>query len=189
MPTCPSCRDEYEPGTTTCPSCDVALVDGDGPMPAQVDGLLGTFHPLVVPLVTQVLAHRRIAHDVLGDDEGVEVIVDRAFRDDLRAEFLVNWAAVVGRLEVEERAVVVERGGAHPGWFDAPTASWVDRAGRLQVDSGEHDEAMQEAGRLWGPTMVALGSVTGIFGWYAQDSATLLIFGGAIAVTGLLLPR
>ena len=191
MPTCPSCHDQYDvDGPDHCAACDVALVPDDAELPARVDRLLGRFHVAVVDRVTAILSRRGIAHEVVpaGEDRA-EVIVDRAHRDDLRAELAVNWNGIVSSLD---REVVVEIRGAgapQPGWFDAPTSAWVDRQGRLQVDAGDDEEAMAEAGRLWGPTLMVLGVVVGLFGWYGQDSSPLLVLGLAMAALGVFLPR
>ncbi len=190
MPICPRCDDEYEPGVATCAACGVPLLADEQADAPRVDRLLGTFHPEVVERVTELLEWRGIAHEVVAlSDDRVEVVVDRAWRDDVRAELAVNWSEVVGALDIEVRVAVVEAGGTQPGWYDAPTTAWVDRAGRLQVDAGDDEEALAEAGRLWGPSLVAIGAVVGLFGWYAQDSAALLVLGGATVLVGLFLPH
>jgi hypothetical protein len=189
MPICPSCYDEYDEGTTVCATCGVPLVADDAPLPPRVDRLLGTFHPILAERIEGLLLRRGIAHTAVPLDDRVEVVVDRDFRDDLRAELAVNWVALVNGLDLEDRAAVVAAGGEHPGWFDAPIGAWIDREGRLQVDAGPDEEALADAGRLWGPTLLVIGVVVGLFGWYGQDSAFLLLVGIVTAVIGLLLPR
>lgn len=190
MPTCPSCHDEYTAGATTCVSCHVPLLADDAELPPRVDRLLGVFHVAVVDRVTAILARRGILHaSVPAGDDRVEVVVDRDFRDDLRAELAVNWQGIVGQLDPEEMAEVVSAGAPQPGWFDAPASAWVDREGRLQVDPGADEEAMAEAGRLWGPTLLVIGVVVGLFGWYGQGSSGMLVLGLALTGLGLFLPR
>lgn len=191
MPTCPSCHDQYDvDGPDRCATCDVPLVPDDVDLPPQVDALLGTFHVAVLDHVTAILARRGIAHDTVpaGEDRA-EVLVDRDHRDDLRAELAVNWSGIVGSLDREVVVELMQARAPQPGWFDAPTSAWVDRQGRLQVDAGGDEDAMAEAGRLWGPTLVVIGVVVGLFGWYGQDSSALLVLGLGMAGLGLFLPR
>lgn len=190
MPTCPSCHDEYRAGATTCASCRVPLLADDAELPPRVDRLLGVFHVAVVDRVTDLLGRRGIAHETVpAGDERVEVVVDRDFRDDLRAELAVNWHEIVAQLDSEVKVEVLSARAPQPGWFDAPVSAWVDRDGRLQVDPGADEEAMADAGRLWGPTLVVIGVVVGLFGWYGQGSSGLLVMGLAVAGLGLFLPR
>jgi hypothetical protein len=188
VPVCPRCHDEYRDGVVECATCGVPLAPDAAPLPPRVDRLLGTFHPVVAERVLTMLGRRRILHDTVAADGRVEIIVDRRFRDDLRAELAVNWSQIVGNLDADAMYEVLASGGTQPGWFDAPTSSWVDREGRLQVDPGDDEEAMADAGRLWGPTLVAIGAVVGLFGWYGQDSVALLLLGIVMVVVGLLLP-
>lgn len=190
MPTCPSCLDQYDDGVDRCHACGVPLVPDDAELPAQVDRLLGTFHVAVVDRVLAILSRRGIAHEAVPvDHDRVEVVVDRTFRDDLRAELAMNWEGIVASLDREVVADMALAGAPQPGWFDAPTSAWVDRDGRLQVDAGGDEEAMEEAGRLWGPTLVVIGVVVGLFGWYGQGSSALLVLGLCMAGLGLFLPR
>lgn len=190
MPVCPSCHDEYTEKAEVCASCGVPLIPDGEALPPRVDRLLGTFHPLVADRVTAVLSRRAIAHEALPTDaDRVEVLVDRDFRDDLRAELAVNWDGIVASLDPDDRAVLAGSGARQPGWFDAPTSAWVDRDGRLQVDAGDDEEDLAEASRLWGPTLVVIGVVVALFGWYGQSSEVLLVVGLAMAGIGLFLPR
>jgi hypothetical protein len=188
MPNCPSCADEFEVGVTRCPACGVPLLPEGADPPPSIDALLGTFHPLVAVRLSTMLAGRRIPHEVVPGDGRHEVLVDRTHRDDLRAELLVSWTDLVGRMDTEEMYEVIAGGGSQPGWFDAPSGGWVDRAGRLQVGGTSDEEHLTDARRLWGPTLVALGAIIGLFGWYGQSSTTLLVAGGGMVVLGLLLP-
>jgi hypothetical protein len=188
MPTCPTCADEFEPGMRRCPACGAPLIPDGADPPPRVDALLGTFHPLVALRLSTMLSGRRIAHEVVPADGRHELVVDRAHRDDLRAELLVNWTDIVGRMATDEMYEVIAAGGRQPGWYDAPEGSWVDRTGRLQVEGTTDEQHLDDARRLWGPTLVALGAVIGLFGWYGQSSASLLLVGGGMVVLGLLLP-
>ena len=191
MPTCPSCHDQYDAdGPDRCVSCDVPLIPDDQPLPPRVDRLLGTFHVALEDQLRGILERRGIAHSIVpaGEDR-IEVVVDRTYRDDLRAELAVNWNGIVGSLDREVVVDLLRAGAPQPGWFDAPTSAWVDRQGRLQVDAGDDEEAMADAGRLWGPTLVVIGAVVGLFGWYGQSSGALLVLGLAMVGLGLVLPR
>ena len=190
MPTCPRCHDEYTSQVEVCASCGVRLVPDDVALPPRVDRVLGTFHPLLVGRITAMLERRRIAHQTMpaGDDR-VEVLVDREHRDDLRAELTVNWDGIVNSLDVDDRTEVVTSGARQPGWFDAPTSAWVDRQGRLQVDTGDEEDAIADASRLWGPSLVVIGVVVGLFGWYGQSSSGLLVLGLLMAGVGMFIPR
>lgn len=190
MPTCPQCHDEYTEGVAACPTCAVPLVPDGAELPPRVDRVLGTFHPLVLDRVLSLLQRRGIAHEALpaGEDR-VEVVVDRDFRDDLRAELALNWDGIVASLDVEERTELAAARHRQPGWADAPTSAWVDREGRIQVDAGRDEEELADASRLWGPTLVVLGGVIGLFGWYGQSSNVLLVLGLVMAGVGMFLPR
>lgn len=190
MPTCPQCHDEYTDDVGVCSTCGTGLVADGEELPPRVDRRLGTFHPLIVERITAMLERRGIAHQALpaGEDR-VEVVVDRDFRDDLRAELAVNWDGIVASLDIDERTEVVATRAHQAGWFDAPTSAWVDREGRVQVDSGPDEDDLADASRLWGPTLVVLGIVIGLFGWYGTSSTVLLVAGLAMAGVGMFLPR
>lgn len=190
MPTCPSCHDEYRDDATTCTSCGVPLVGDAVELPPRVDRLLGVFHVDVVDRVTAMLVRRGIAHEaVTSGEDRVEVVVDRDFRDDLRAELAVNWHGIIESLDRDVMVEVLRARAPQPGWFDAPASAWVDRDGRLQVDPGGDEEDMAEASRMWGPTLLVIGIVVGLFGWYGQDSSALLVLGLGLTGLGLFLPR
>jgi hypothetical protein len=136
--------------------------------------------------VVQLLAHRHIAH-VRGDrDDDVEVLIDRAWRDDLRAELALTWGQIVHALPAEQTVTVLGLGGASPGWYDAPQGGWVDRAGRLVVDD---DERKDGEVRLAGPALTVVGAVLLLMGWYVGADAVVVVAGVALTVFGLLLPR
>jgi hypothetical protein len=188
---CPDCRDEYEAGVAECADCHVPLVPSDRPLPPRVDALLGTFHPAVAEQVTGMLTRRRIAAEQLRVDDRVEIIVDREWRDELRAELVVNYPDLVGRLPTEERYELLAAGGSQPGWFDAPRGAWIDRQGRLQVDPTEDEQAEADATRTVGPTLLTLGAVLALFGWYAGGShqEAVVLLGIAMVVGGVFSPR
>lgn len=190
---CPVCRDEYETGVTTCADCDVALVPADAPVQPRVDSHLGTFHPAVAAQVSSLLDHRRIAFDeVPAGEDRIAVVVDREWRDELRAELVVTWSDLVGRLPEEEMYDVLGAGGAQPGWYDAPRGAWIDRAGRLQVDPTEDEQIAADQRRLLGPALVAAGVVLLLLGWYGTGATTRALaglLGVLLIVGGLLVPR
>lgn len=189
---CPVCHDEYEPDVVRCADCDVPLLAGDAPLPARVDALLGTFHPVVAERILALVAHRGIAADAVPADGRVEVIVDREWRDDLRAELVVSWADLVARLPDEERGEVVALGGPQPGWHDPPRGAWIDRQGRLQVDPTDDEVEEADASRVVGPALLAIGVVLLLFAWYeggGSSRAIAVVLGlGSIGV-GLFVPR
>jgi hypothetical protein len=116
----------------------------------------------------------------------VEVLVDRQWRDDLRAELALTWAQIVHALPAEQTVTVLGLGGASPGWYDAPEGGWVDRAGRLVVD----DERTSDGEvRLAGPALTVVGAVLLLMGWYTGADAVVVLAGVALTVFGLLLPR
>lgn len=193
---CPVCGDEYQPGVTQCVDCEVALTDDPGaPAPEAVpdDELLGRFHPRAAEPVVALLERRRIRHETFPLDDEVEVVVDGDYRDDLRAELLVNWSELVGRIPQDEVWDVLAEGGNLPGWRDAPEAAWVDRDGRMQV-ADEQEDVERDATRVVGPGLVTAGIVLVVLGWFASgtldNTATLLVVVGiGSAVLGLFLPR
>lgn len=190
MPTCPRCRDEYVDGVDTCPSCGVPTVPDDQPLPPQVDRVLGTFHPLLAARVQAILDRRGIAYDALPlEGDRVEVVVDREFRDDLRAELAVNWQGLVSSLDADDMYAVLGAGGTQPGWYDAPQSAWIDREGRLQVEAAGHEEDEAEARRVYGPMLVVLGAILALFGWYAGASETFVLLGVMMVAVGVFLPR
>lgn len=189
MPICPRCRDEYEDGVATCADCDLPLVPHDAPIPPRIDAVLGTFHRAAATPVLAVLDRRGIAHKAVpaGEDR-VEIVIDREFRDDLRAELAVNWGGLVASLPEEERAVVRRSGGEQPGWFDAPRGAWMDNQGRLQVERTEREELEEDARRTVGPTLAVLGIVMIIFGWWG-DSDIAVVLGIGLLGVGVFVPR
>lgn len=214
---CPVCRDEFEPGIATCPDHGAVLVPEvtDVATAPRADALLGRFHPDVADVLLALLRRRGIAHEVLhlGDTpvttgpgelgldadpvrapatsaDGVEIVVDEEHRDDLRAELVVNWQELVSGLPEERMYAVLREGGNLPGWRNAPTSSWVDREGRLQVSFDEED-AEADAGRVLGPALALLGVFLILIGWYAGANWETLayVLGGTALVSGLIVPR
>lgn len=198
---CPVCHDEYEPDVVRCVDCDVPLLAGDVPLPPRVDALLGTFHPALADRIQALVSHRGIAAEAVpapspGDDppgarDRVEVIVDREWRDDLRAELVVSWSDLVGRLPEEDRLEVVALGGPQPGWYDPPRGAWIDRQGRLQVDPTDDEVEEADAGRVVGPALLAVGGVLLLFAWYEGGSsqAIAVVLGLGLIGVGLFMPR
>lgn len=186
---CPDCGDEYEDGVDRCADCRVPLVAADGPPPPRVDALLGTFHPHAAGQVVELLDDRGVQHDTVTAEGRVEVIVDRTWRDDLRAELVVNWGSLLHRLPPDERTEVAASGGRQPGWYDAPEGAWIDRDGRLQVEVHEDEAREEDAKRVLGPSLATLGGILAVFGWYAGGSPTAIFLGVVLLAIGLLLPR
>lgn len=184
---CPRCLDDYEPDVATCATCGSPLVAPGAAAGPVVDARLGRFHPAVADRVVQLLAHRRIAHVRIERDDDVEVLVDRAWRDDLRAELALTWAQIVHALPAEQTVTVLGLGGASPGWYDAPQGGWVDRAGRLVVDDAERSKDGEV--RLAGPALTVIGAVLLLMGWYVGADAVVVLAGLALTVFGVLLPR
>lgn len=190
MPVCPRCRDEYQDGIERCADCDVPLIPDGVPVPPQVDAVLGRFHPVAAAPVVDVLRRRGIAHELRPSDDGglVEVVVDREFRGDLRAELVLNWSGLVASLPEEERAELTGGDhGDHPGWFDAPRGAWMDAQGRLQVEGTVEEELEADARRTVGPSLAVLGTVLVVFGWWG-GSELAMVAGTVALVVGLLLP-
>ncbi len=185
---CPRCHDEYQDGVTRCSECDVALIGDDEPLPPRIDALLGRFHPVVAEAVVALLAHRRIGHEQRVADDGVEILVDRTYRDDLRAELAMRWSDVVGHLPADDMYEVLAAGGSQPGWLDAPRGAWVDRQGRIQVEAAD-EESERDARRVLGPSILTIGAVLLLFGWYAEGSALAVLAGIALVLLGIFLPR
>lgn len=188
---CPLCRDEYEPDVVRCADCDVPLLPSDAPLPPRVDALLGTFHPIVADAILALTAHRRIAADAVPVEDRVEVIVDRDWRDDLRAELVVRWDELVQRLPDDERATVRALGGPQPGWFDPPKGAWIDRQGRLQVDPTDDEVEEDDARRVLGPALLSVGALLLLFAWYegGASQAMAVVLGLALIGVGLFVPR
>lgn len=190
MRVCPSCGDEYEDDVDRCASCRVPLVAPGTDVAPDADALLGVFHPVMASEVLRVLDGRGIVHDALRlDAERVEVLVDRAWRDEVRAELTLGWGGLLQALEPEQRVAVSGAGGPQPGWHDAPQGAWVDDAGRLKVDPGGDEESLTDASRTLGPGLAAVGVVLLVFAWFVGGSDALVVLGVGLVGLGLLLPR
>ena len=190
---CPSCRDEYEEHVRTCAACGVALVPGDLPPPRElppiVDRHLGTFHPAVAAEVTDLVERRGVLYTVRRRDEGVEILVDGRWRDDLRTELAMTWTDLLGRLDPAATTGLASAGASAPGWHDAPRGGYVDRAGRLVVEPGEVEEQATDAARVVGPMLLTIGAIAGVIGWYLVESPALVVAGVLLALIGALTPR
>lgn len=187
--TCPVCGDEYEEGVVECADCGVPLAPPDHAPAPRTDALLGTFHPVPAQQVLAMLERRGIPHDSVEADGRVEVLVERQWRDDLRAELAVNWTDLVARLPQEQMYEVLSGGGKQPGWYDAPQGGWVDRAGRLKVDADTTEHLEQDASRTVGPALVGTGAVLLLMGWYIGGAEWMVVLGIGLVLVGLFLPR
>jgi hypothetical protein len=190
---CPNCGDEYEPGVARCADCGVPLIDPDSDVepvvpPALVDTRLGRFHPAVGDVIGGVLERRAIPHLLRPTDDEVEVLVEREWRDDLRAEFAVSWNELLRGLDEQRSEEVRTLGGSAPGWFDAPRGGYVDRAGRMVVVGDEDDDEADQA-RMIGPALLTMGAITIVVGWLVVSSPGLVIAGIAMAIAGVFTPR
>lgn len=166
------------------------LPDGaDAPaVPTPADARLGRFHPAVADRISELLYRRGIEHAREADANGVRILVDRAWRDDLRAELTMTWAEVTRHLPDEQVSDLLGADGPYPGWYDAPRGGHVDREGRLVVASGDEEEPADEA-RVVGPALITAGAILLVTGWYVFDSAGIVAAGVALAIAGLVLPR
>ena len=84
---------------------------------------------------------------------------------------------------------VLAAGGSQPGWYDAPRGAWVDRAGRVQVEAADDEESERDARRVLGPSLLTIGAVLLLFGWYAGGSAFAVLAGIALILLGVFLPH
>lgn len=186
---CPSCQDEYEDHVTRCAACGVDLGDDaePAPRPQVPDARLGVFHPDLAGVVLALLERQELAHETRTRDDGVEVLVDRGWRDELRAELLLSFDELLEELDDELAEPVRALGGATPGWQDPPRGGYVDRSGRMVVEVDEDDD--EEAGRVLGPVLLVMGVVLALIGWQLLEAPAVGVAGAALAVTGLFLPR
>lgn len=187
MPICPRCHDTYRDGVTACIDCNVELVPDDAILPARVDRLLGTFDPMMADRLAGLLSHRGVPHRLMDVPTGTEVVVDRTAADDLRAELLVSWEGMLAGIEPADRALLA--GGRLRGWVDPPEAPWIDRDGNIRVSADDAHESTHDAARMWGPSLVVVGTLLVLYGWYANTSAGMIVLGIAAAIVGLFLPR
>jgi hypothetical protein len=189
---CPSCHDEYEPHVRTCAACGVPLVPPGAVVPdppPRADARLGVFHPVMAASITALLQRRAIAHDEITEAGRVTILVDREWRDDVRAELAVTWGDLVRRLPEEDVVEVLGAGGPNPGWYDPPRGGYVDRQGRLVVDVDDEEDAEEDAARILGPALLTVGAVLVVVGWYVLGSAAVAVAGGGLALLGLFTPR
>jgi hypothetical protein len=191
---CPSCRDEYEPHVRTCATCGIPLVPTDAAAPAptplpQAGARLGSFHPAVAASILALLDRRGIAHDERTEEGRVTVLVDREWRDDVRAELTITWGDLVRRLPEEEAVEVLAAGGPNPGWYDPPRGGHVDRQGRLVVDVDDGEDAEDDAARVVGPALLTVGALLLVIGWYVLDSGAVSVAGLGLVLLGLFTPR
>jgi hypothetical protein len=136
-----------------------------------------------------LLDGRAIANDAITEADRVTILVARDWRDDLRAELALTWGDLVRRLPEEEAAAVLGAGGSNPGWFDPPRGGHVDRQGRLVVNVDDDEDDEDDAARVIGPTLLTIGAVLVVVGWYVLDSGAVAVAGGGLALLGLFTPR
>ncbi|MEX2503430.1 MAG: hypothetical protein WD378_01190 [Egicoccus sp.] len=177
-----------------CADCGLDLVaDPDVPAPVEVAPLarLGAFHQRMAMVVAGLLADRDITHEVqpATDGGGTQVLIDPAWRDEVRSELALRWGDLVTALPEDEVIEVLASGGTAPGWFDPPRGGYVDRAGRLVVDPGVEEEEAQDASRIAGPALLTAGAILAISGWYVFDSTAVALAGVALLVVGLFSPK
>lgn len=187
MPICPRCHDTYVDGVTVCSECNLGLLPDDAPLPPRVDRLLGTFDPAVADRLTALLQHRSIAHRLVDTDGLTEVIVERDSADDLRAELLSSWGEVLASLDSTDRRDLPST--RLRGWVDAPTDSWVDRDGRVRARADDDTEAVRDAQRTWGPSLLVVGALLVLYGWYGNGGEGFLVAGIMVGLVGIFLPR
>jgi hypothetical protein len=189
---CPSCHDEYEDHVRACAACGVPLVPLDAvaqPRAPRADTRLGVFHPAMAARIRQLLDGRAIANDAVTEADRVTILVDRAWRDDIRAELTTTWGELVRRLPEDEVGEVMGAGGSNPGWYDPPRGGYVDRQGRLVVDVDDDEDAEDDAARVLGPALLTIGAVLLVVGWYVLGSAAVTVAAGGLVVLGLFTPR
>lgn len=179
-----------------CADCRIELVpedqidhDADAATPADIDARLGRFHPAVAERIGELLFRRAIPHLLRAHDDGVEVLVERSWRDDLRTEFALGWNEVFRTLDEEVADEVREIGGSAPGWYDAPRGGHVDRHGRTVLDLDDQEEADTDAARVIGPLLLTAGAIAVVGGWYLVSSSAIVVAGIALIIVGVFTPR
>jgi hypothetical protein len=186
---CPRCGDEFETGVGACPDCGAELVPAGAPL-APTLARVGRFHPAVAAGVVALAERHGLTTEVVPVDGAVDVLADEDGRDELRAELVVSWGAVLAVVEPDEREAVRTAGRDLPGWHDAPEGGWVDREGRLQVAGG--DDAAEGEPRWVGPALVAFGVLLGLLAWYSGSGNLRLLYAvgaAALLLIGLFTPR
>lgn len=197
---CPRCHDDYEPEVVLCADCGLELVPEDeidgqaddatpDPSSDVVDARVGRFDPAVADRLGELLYRRGIAHTLRPHDDGIEVLVARSWRDDLRAEFVMSWDEILRSLDDDVRTAVRATGGSAPGWYDAPRGGHVDRFGRTVLGPDEQEEADTDAARVIGPMLVTVGAIAIAGGWYLLSSSAFIVTGVALVLVGVFTPR
>lgn len=189
---CPRCADEYEADVDRCAECGGPLLRPDGTLTAPeteaepvADARLGRFEPAVAEVVRRRAEQRGIAADAEPAETGVEVHVERHWRDDLRAELAADWADVLDELDDEQRWRLDAEASSVPGWLDGPEGGWVDRAGRVLVDV----PADEGRTRTVGPALLGGAAILALLAWYAELGAAVIVIAVGVGILGLLLPR
>ncbi len=155
--------------------------------PGQPDIRLGIFHPTMADALLVTLSERGTPYETVTHDDGVELVVPRDERDELRAELSVDWSDRVAELDEEERSDVRWQGGEYPGWLDPPEGGWIDRDGRLVVDAGDDRET--DASRTVGPLLAVVGVGLLLATWYLGLGMGAGFLGVGLLLFGLLVPR
>ncbi len=183
---CPDCGAEYEDGILTCSDCIVRLVPPGATAPLRTRHL-GRFARPVGARVLELLRAKGIEYDVEAHDDEFAIRIDREWRDDVAAQLYSGWPEFLRGFDREEVHAMMDLGGTHPGWLDAPTEVWTDRAGRLQVSVEAEDP---DSGRALGPALMITGLALLLLGLVdAIDPALGVTFGLVLGILGALLPR
>ncbi|MDP8961954.1 MAG: hypothetical protein M3N32_10115 [Actinomycetota bacterium] len=178
---CPACGDDYEPPTSVCGACGLAL----GTTPQASIARVGRFHPAAARAVVELAVRRGAPVETSTVDDHVDVLVPTERRDGLRAELLLTWDALLARLPPPDQAELQAHGGQLPGWDDTPGDVWVDRDGQLRVARAEEEEIEEDAGRAVGPALVAVALMLLLLAWQIGNGHLRLL--AAISGLGLLL--
>ncbi len=193
---CPRCHDDYEDGVVLCADCGVELLPEDEvdihaevARPQETDAHLGRFHPAVAERIGELLYRRAIPHTMRAHDDGVEVLVEHGWRDDLRTEFALSWSDIFRSLDDGVAVELRAAGGSAPGWYDAPRGGHVDRHGRTVLDLDDQEEAATDAARVIGPVLFTAGAIAVVAGWYLLSSPAIIVTGIGLVVVGLFTPR
>lgn len=167
------------------------LIPDGAPLPPEPAGVpdtrLGVFHPTIATALLDLLSERGTPHETVTRDRGLEIVVPRQERDDLRAELSVDWSTRIAELDEEQRSDVRWQGGEYPGWLDPPEGGYIDREGRLVVDAKDDREA--DASRTLGPMLAVIGAGLLLGTWYFGLGMGAGFLGVALLVFGLLVPR
>ena len=156
---------------------------------------LGRFQPDVAAAVAAFAARRHVValEQEDPDDSGVvTLLVPADQRDELRAQLVVGWDAVLSSLDLDLALELRTSATSLPGWLDAPSGAWVDRAGRLRVARAPEEELEDDARRTLGPGMAVTGALLLLLAWYVGPGDlrwSAGVAGVLLLVVGLFVPR